>query len=168
MMRFAEHNDIKALGHLYDACGNDLYHFLLTQTDAETARDVCQKTWLKVIERKHQYRNHGKFSAWLFTLGRHILIDQIRADGKLYFQDPTTLKADHVDPPIESLSQQFDRALRGLPIEQREAFCLQQEGFSMQEIAQITHSNSETIKSRIRYAKQTLQRKLEGLHAPNQ
>ena len=51
----------------------------------------------------------------------------------------------------------FDKALMSLPFVQREAFCLQQEGFSLKEIAQITHCEHETIKSRLRYAKATLQ-----------
>jgi DNA-directed RNA polymerase specialized sigma24 family protein len=54
----------------------------------------------------------------------------------------------------------FDYALLSLPFEQREAFCLQQEGFSLQDIASITHCPLETVKSRLRYAKDNIRKVL--------
>ena len=47
---------------------------------------------------------------------------------------------------------QFNALLDALPFLQKEAFILQQEGFSLREVAKITGENSETIKSRLRYA----------------
>ena len=46
---------------------------------------------------------------------------------------------------------------------QREALSLQQEGFSLEDIQQITQSNHETVKTRLRYAKQNL-KTLLGAH----
>ena len=63
-----------------------------------------------------------------------------------------------------NLAHAFDYELGALPFEQREAFCLQQEGFGLQEIADITHSKIETVKSRLRYAKTTLRNNLEKYH----
>ncbi|WP_338324804.1 sigma factor-like helix-turn-helix DNA-binding protein [Pseudoalteromonas phenolica] len=47
---------------------------------------------------------------------------------------------------------------------QREALSLQLEGFSLQEISTITHSEVETIKTRLRYAKQALKQRLGDSH----
>jgi DNA-directed RNA polymerase specialized sigma24 family protein len=60
-----------------------------------------------------------------------------------------------------SFINQFNIGLSLLPFSQKEAFFLQQEGFSLAQIAQLTASESETVRSRIRYAKQALKKHLE-------
>ena len=54
----------------------------------------------------------------------------------------------------------FDAALKQLRFVQREAITLQQESFSLTYIELITQSSLETIKTRLRYAKQNLKRLL--------
>jgi RNA polymerase sigma factor (sigma-70 family) len=166
MLAYAEKADSKLLSQLYDQCADDLYHFLLSQAGSELAKDISQLTWLKVIEKKHLYRDSGRFTAWLFTLSRHLLIDELRKSGRLCnLNDKAQLSC---SSPLESsfsnIHKAFDQALRNLCFEQRESFCLQQEGFSLVEIANITSSPIETIKSRLRYAKASLKKQLENDH----
>ena len=56
MLRYAQSGDRTLLTRLYDTCGNDLYHFVVTLSDQTLAKDICQKTWLKVIQKKHLYQ----------------------------------------------------------------------------------------------------------------
>lgn len=165
MLSYAKTGEQVLLSKLYDACGNDLYHFLLTLSDATLAKDISQLTWLKVIEKKHLYRDSGLFKAWLFTLARNLLIDEYRRNQRLVEEvDFDTFVAPE---PLLNKSQDhlqcFNQALDNLPFVQREAFCLQQEMFSLEDIATITHNNIETIKSRLRYAKEHLRAQLQGL-----
>ena len=51
---------------------------------------------------------------------------------------------------------QFNAALAQLPFLQREAFIFQQEGFTVMEISVLTNDSFETIKSRLRYARNNL------------
>lgn len=162
--RFASTADRKLFEQLYDNCADDLYHFLLTQSDRNIAKDICQKTWLKIFEKPHLYNDSGRFIAWLFTIARHALIDEFRKTNHTESNETVIDNLTHSDTPIQGLAQAFDRALLALPFEQREAFCLQQEGFGLQEIAGITHSKTETVKSRLRYAKATLRSSLEKYH----
>lgn len=164
MLKFTETSDKRWLAKLYDNCADDLYHFISTQSDRTLAKDVCQKTWLKVIEKRHLYGRSGRFKAWLFTMGRNVLIDEFRASQKFTseLEQGSERASEHFQ--ADNLRQTFDVALDHLPFKQREAFCLQQEGFGLQEIANITHSNVETVKSRLRYAKNSLRQKLENYH----
>lgn len=168
MVRYAKTGENTLLTQLYDACGDDLYHFVLTLSEPHLAKDICQKTWLKVIEKKHLYSNSGQFKAWLFTLARNQLIDELRSQ-KLTTDQTDTLPSHQAGAAQtqnqQQLANRFDQALCGLPFEQREAFCLQQEGFSLEQISHITHSKTETIKSRLRYAKIQLRKQLESLEA---
>jgi RNA polymerase sigma-70 factor (ECF subfamily) len=59
----------------------------------------------------------------------------------------------------DSLTQ-FDQAIIQLPFYQREAFIFQQEGFTLMDISQLTNESFETVKSRLRYARNNLQKLL--------
>ena len=163
MLRYAQSGDRVLLTKLYDTCGNDLFHFVLTLSDPTLAKDICQKTWLKVIEKKHLYQHTGQFKAWLFTLARNQLIDELRRN-KHNISDTVQLiiGEQNTEANIDdtAVSVLFDHALLALAFEQREAFCLQQEGFSIQSIASITHCPAETVKSRLRYAKANMRKML--------
>ena len=67
-------------------------------------------------------------------------------------------------------AQRADRlrsALDDLPIEQREAFLLHEEGgMGLAEIATVTSASAETVKSRLRHALQKLRKTLGDLPPP--
>lgn len=165
MLSYATCGDQMLLSKLYDACGNDLYHFLLTLSEPTLAKDISQLTWLKVMEKKHLYRDSGMFKAWLFTLARNLLIDEYRKNQKFVDDsDINTFLAPELDnSQTQDRLPRFNRALENLPFVQREAFCLQQEMFSLEDIASITHNNIETVKSRLRYAKDNLREQLKDM-----
>lgn len=168
MGQYALSGERKYLEQLYDASCNDLYHFLLTLSDEDLAKDICQKTWLRVIEQKHKYRSDGRFQAWLFTIARNLLMDEFRKSNRLQSLDTEVVNEANTEcNKIESIDAQdmlqaLDQALNKLPWSQREAFVLHQEGFGIAEISEITSVPYEAIKSRIRYAKQTLRALLEN------
>lgn len=171
MGQYAVSGEKKYLEQLFNASNQDLYHFLLTLSDADLAKDICQKSWLRVIEQRHKYRSDSRFQPWLFTIGRNLLVDEYRKTNRwqsLEGDVEHTLSASPSESPSEQvafkgqyLQQAFNQALATLPWLQREAFVLYQEGFGVAEISEITAEPYEAIKSRIRYAKQTLSQSLE-------
>ncbi len=53
-----------------------LFRYLLYITgNRERAEDFFQETWIRVLERGHQYDGKSKFEAWLFSIARHLVID---------------------------------------------------------------------------------------------
>lgn len=158
MYQYAKTGNHKYLSELYDQSGKDLYHFVLTLSDSDTAKDICQKAWLKVIEKRHLYQVNGKFMAWLFKIARHQLIDEYRKTRPSESTDELVQMDKETMPVIQ---QAFEVCLSQLPWQQREAFCLQQQGFSLNQICDITGDDYEAIKSRLRYAKKTLKTRLE-------
>jgi RNA polymerase sigma factor (sigma-70 family) len=186
IQRYAAKKESHILARLYDNCERDLYHFLLSLTDPELAQEIAQLTWLKVIEKSHLYRDEGSFKAWIFTIARRCLIDEFRKQGRFQelFDDNSDESALHDSDTKDSLTQksskltevelslqnssassltaQFNIALSALPFVQKEAFCLQQEEFSLSDIALLTNTQIETVKSRIRYAKKALKKHLEN------
>ncbi|EAR07613.1 sigma-70 family RNA polymerase sigma factor [Reinekea blandensis] len=153
---------------------NALYHFLLTLADPVLAEDISQQVWTGLIERPDQYQAQAaSFRTWLFTVGRNRTVDELRRQQR--WQWPSTddsaidrtIDDEHVTLTFterDDLNEAFDQALTALPFVQREAISLQLEGFSLADIALITHDKPETIKSRLRFARQQLKHSLEENH----
>lgn len=141
----AQHHASLAL--LIERYGDNLYHFLVTLSDAQLAEDASQTTWLKVIERRSLYqRLTASFKTWLFILGRNTLVDELRRVNRWVWQtldeEPLLSDEDDVLEFIEraDIQHQFDQALCSMPLLQRETLLLQLEGFSLQQIAVICNA----------------------------
>ena len=172
MARYAKSGENRHLEQLIALYSNDLYHYLVTQSNTHLAYDVSQQTWLKVIEKRNLYQAQTTPKAWLFKLARNTLIDEYRKQQHFVELDENSLQ------PLQSANQSeltnsdshigdthisyeaFNTALKELSFVQREAITLQQEGFSLADIELITQSNAQTIKTRLRYAKQNLKQLL--------
>src|SRR5438046_9256583 len=50
--------------------------------DKARAEDFFQETWIRVLERGHQYDGKSKFEAWLFAIARHLRSEERRV-GKV-------------------------------------------------------------------------------------
>ena len=163
MDSFIKTGDDTALSMLFDMYSNKLYYFLVVLSDTDLAADVSQKTWVKVIEKKHLYKAGTRVDAWLFTIGRHALIDELRRTKRVVYDSDMVEQSASENAASGNVDKtDFNSMLVRLPFLQREALSLQLEGFSIQQISDICHAPSETIKTRIRYAKDNLKSSLRN------
>lgn len=163
--QFARTHHKKYLSAVVAHYNQALFHYLLSQSDAATAQDVLQNTWVKVIERIHLYKYGSSSNFWLFAIARNTLLDELRRQQRWQYQEilDTHITFEHLPEQLDGQAQlaRFNLAIAQLPFAQREAFIFQQEGFSLKEIAQLTDEQQETVKSRLRYAKGSLKKYLE-------
>ena len=152
----------KYLSLLVEQFNLSLFHYLVSQSNKETAEDVLQSTWLKVIKTKNNAKGHTNVKGWLFTIARNALIDELRRQQKWQWQGvhEGLVASNTLEKQLESYDRlaSFNQALEQLPFHQREVFILQQEGFSLMEIAQLTHEEFEAVKSRLRYARTNIKK----------
>lgn len=67
------------LGRLIDRYGEELMGYLTAiLRRRETAEDLFQETWIKVIERIDRFDPESKFAPWLFRIGRNCAYDRLR------------------------------------------------------------------------------------------
>lgn len=148
-----------------------LFHYLVTLSDKDLAEDILQICWIKVMKSAHLYTQGTQVKSWLFTIARHALIDELRKQKRWQCQTLDEVQIETRSPsPEQSMGnteQQtiFNNALANLPFHQREAFIFQKEGFSLNEICQLTGESFETVKTRIRYAKNKLKKSMEQSNA---
>jgi len=164
LLKYYQTKDNGYLEQLVAQYNRAMYHYLLTLSDADLAKDVLQTTWLKVVDLANNERQLPSMPAsvknWLFTIARNLLIDELRRQQRWQWHAITDEHS--VTQPLDySIAQQdklkqLDQALGELPFSQKEALIFQQEGFSIFEISQLTGEGVETIKSRLRYAKNNL------------
>ncbi len=175
MLRYGAKGDEASLAALFDLHNHKLFYFLKMLSDSAVAEDICQRTWIKVIESRHLFKSGDNFQAWLFTIGRRTLIDEFRKNAKLEYNNDAVEAfslvelVKHAQSSVEDDVQKglekdwFKACLQQLPYKQKEALTLQFEGFGLSEIAAICGAERETVKTRIRYAKDSLKTMLEKM-----
>lgn len=84
-LRAAARGDAAAIGRFYDAHVDALYAFVFYRVgrDASLAEDVVQETFTRALAQVAAYEpSRGSVVAWLCTLSRNAIRDQLRAHGR--------------------------------------------------------------------------------------
>ena len=122
------------------------------------AEELYQEIWIRVIEARRRYAPSARFTTWLYTIAHNRLVDYWRHKELTVVSSDEEVSAGAASDPArqaegrEALAR-FARALQELPHAQREAFLLHEEaGLTALEIAAVTGSEPEAVKSRLRYA----------------
>jgi len=144
----------------------------------DLAEDLFQETWIRVLERGHQYDGKREFSTWLYAVARNLTIDYLRRkkpaslDALMENEEHAPLEPTDRGPAAWEVVQQHEQAERinaalvGIPAEYREAVVLRfQEGMALQEIAQVTGAGLGTVKSRLYRGLDMLMSRLKGAWA---
>ena len=138
-----------------------IYRYLLRMTGSrETAEELTQDVFVRVLKGLEQYQEQDRERAWLFRIARNLRCDLARRSRR---QPSTPL--DEVEP-IEAQRQELQlslaRALAALAEDDREAFVLREiGGFSYVEISAICETSPAAVRSRIYRARLALRQALE-------
>lgn len=171
-----------AFARLYDRYRGPTYRYFLRQLPADQADDCFQSLWLRVIDQAPRFRPAGAFSGWLFTLAHNLLMDHYRQRGRLREVESADATEPDPDDPAHgsgALADGFElpdaaaarQELRGrlltllaqLPFHQREAWVLKQEtALTVAEVAAVTGTSIEGVRSRLRYATRKLKAGMAG------
>jgi RNA polymerase sigma-70 factor, ECF subfamily len=133
----------------------------------DSAEDLVQETWMRVLDRARQYDGRSRFEPWLFSIARHLAIDHLRREGRDMVAE-LEAPPDAADSPfaIAARSEDASRiatAMDGLPPAYREALLLRfQEELSLEEISQVAGAPVSTVSSRIQRGLAILRTQLEG------
>jgi RNA polymerase sigma factor (sigma-70 family) len=130
-----------------DLYADGLFRFILkNMKDEERARDVVQDTFEKVWQRVHEIQA-DKAKSYLFTTAYHTMIDNIRKN-----KHTTPLESDHDDiihhdNQYNDLKSLLQLGLQKLSPVQRSVVLLRDyEGYSYEEIGEITGLSSAQVK----------------------
>jgi len=162
----------RAFDAIVDRYQTRLLNFIYrTVGDRERSEDLVQEVFIRVHRHLARFDRSKKFSTWIYTIASNLAKNELRNRSRnpivlfqtmtagwddeerpLEFEDPSARPDDlfrkrHVRALVEQTVAQ-------LPQHHREVFVLRElEGRSYEEIADITHCNLGTVKSRLNRAR---------------
>ena len=173
MHRF-QGGDARAFEVLVRRHRTPLFSFLVRLTgDRGRAEDLCQEAFLKVVRASGDWEPRARVQTWLYAIARNLAVDVARRQtfrrAEPLDAGPAAAAAADDPPPDRAaesalLRPKLEAALAGLPDEQREVFLLREyAGLRFHEIAEVTGTPENTVKSRMRYALEGLRERLAAL-----
>jgi len=177
MTRFQQ-GEAAAFEKLYERFSGPILGFLHRQCgDRETAMDLQQDVFIKVVTRALSFQHQSRFSTWIYTIARNSAVD---ASRRAVHRRHRSLEEKSRDsgPRLEDrlrgagsmpdrsaiagrLREDLVASIDALPADQREVFLLREyHGLPFDEIAEVVGAKVGTVKSRMRYALEFLRREL--------
>ena len=151
--------------HYYPRCLRFARSMLHDEQDAEEA---VQDAWVRVHRALPRYEEQERFDSWLFR----ILANRCRTRSGRLGRDAQVMVHDHPGMELlvstahtedrEAWREEIRYALAQLPAPQREAFLLHHvEGFSYDEMADLTGLGVSALKMRVKRAVDQLRERLQ-------
>lgn len=178
MVRY-QRGDRDAFAELLRRYETQIFNFSLRYLrSADLAEDVTQDTFLRIVQRAAEFKHESRFSTWLYAIARNLCLDELRKQKhrkhpSLDQNDPSGRSLEEKVPDSKpgtsaersavshEIRAQVVLAVEDLPEDQREVFLLRHVGdVSFKDIATITGVGENTVKSRMRYALERLQKSL--------
>jgi len=164
--------ETRAFDVIYHRYRSRLLNFVYrTVGDRERAEDLVQEAFVRVHRHLARFDRSKKFSTWIYTIASNLAKNELRNRGRnpvVLFQ-ALSADQDDEDRPLEfedtssrpddlfhkrQMRQLVEEAVAQLPPHHREVFVLRElEGRSYEEIADATHCNLGTVKSRLNRAR---------------
>ena len=181
LMVLYQRGEVRAFEVLLSRHRKPVYNFILRFVgDKETAEDLLQEAFMRVIRGAEAYKRQAKFTTWLYTIARNLCVDQTRRrkhrkhasldapmdqgdeSGTLLDVIPSNEMASDRKSVNKQLHQKMQQAIEALSEEQREVF-LMREFLDMpfKQIADVVGVPENTVKSRMRYALEKLRLELD-------
>jgi RNA polymerase sigma-70 factor (ECF subfamily) len=130
-----------------DLFADGVYRFILKNLkDEENARDIVQDAFTKMWEKVRDI-SFEKSKSYLFTAAYHTMIDFIRKERPKETIDNLANMNSTENAGYSDLKEILDEAVEKLPDNQRSVLLLRDyEGYSYEEIGQITGLNESQVK----------------------
>lgn len=130
-----------------DSYADGVYRFILKSLkDDEWARDIVQDSFVKLWEKVRDV-NVEKAKSYLFTTAYHTMIDFIRKNNRFDEYNPEMQGNEYVANAYNDLKDVINEAVAKLPEIQRSVVLLRDyEGYSYEEIGEITGLNESQVK----------------------
>lgn len=161
----------KEYNRIVDQHADGLFRFILKNLkDEDNSRDVVQDTFEK-LWLNHEKVEFSKAKSYLFTTGYHTMIDHIRKHKRISLVEEHQENAYYYSDHYQGARETLETALAHLPPVQKSVVMLRDyEGYSYQEIAEITNLNEGQVKVYIHRARMFLRtfiQKMEDYYREN-
>ena len=177
---FQDENAIEAYEILVkrfkDPLMNFVYRFL---GDRDIASDIVQDTMIKFYLNKDSYQSIAKFSTWIYTIAGNLSKNELKRRKRRVIlsisnDDPDDITLQIEDKKFIAPDRAADNSIKGDMVQRallkvkpiyRELVILRDiDGFSYEEISEMTDLSLGTVKSRINRGRAYLQKLLKNIY----
>ena len=147
-----------------DRYADALFRFALASLrNRMEAEDVVQDSFARVWEHRHQV-DFDKAKSYLFTTAHHLIVDQARQRRDEVAVESLFQLPDHRGSAYPDVNEILHKAVATLPEVQRTAVLLRDyEGYSYQEIGDITGQTEAQVKINIFRARTALRNTIKSM-----
>jgi RNA polymerase sigma factor (sigma-70 family) len=130
-----------------DQYSDNIYRFALKNLrDSEKAKDIVQDTFMKLWVKVDDV-NYEKVKSYLFTSAYHSMVDLSRKEKRVGEYNESKVKKMGHSEQYSDAKEILDAAVAKLPDIQRQMILLRDyEGYSYEEIGEITNLNESQVK----------------------
>lgn len=115
LMRLYQNGDEDAFKALYTRYSSKIYGFLNKRLkNNEVVAEIYQEVFIKIHKSKHLYNDSLPALAWIFTVTRTTMIDELRKNKKNQIIDNYEL--DKIPTDLEKTAPQFEQAVESLAL----------------------------------------------------
>lgn len=174
LLRKVQAGDEQAFRELFYRYKAKLFSFLLDLTRSRAqAEDMLQEIFLKIWIHRANLQKVKDFDAYLFTIGRYLVVDSVRRIGRESIflrqtsRDNTSAYSADREFAAKEIYELYQRALDRLPPQQLKVYLLHSEkGLRQQEIANQLNLSLSTVQNHMFRAVQNIRSFLSGAYAP--
>ena len=147
-----------------DLYADSIYRFVVKNLkDSEKSKDIIQDVFEKVWK-KVENIEYKKIKSYLFTSAYHTMLDYIKKDKKMTSLEGNNFPEKGYTKEYSGLNEVLETALDRLPEIQKSVILLRDyEGYSYQEIGEITDLKEAQVKVYIYRARKALQKYLVSI-----
>ncbi|QKS69908.1 sigma-70 family RNA polymerase sigma factor [Paenalkalicoccus suaedae] len=161
-----EHDKDVLLDHMMHQYGDGILHLAYTYVKNEaTAEDLTQEIFVKSYQKLHQFKQQSSLKTWLYRIASNHCKDYVKSfhhrkmivHDKLFDALPSATK--QVEETVIQTSEEHTlaNAVMHLPLKYREVIHMHYyEDMSLAEIHDVTSVNINTLKTRLKRAKDLL------------
>ncbi len=160
----AASGDISAFEEIYKTYGGFVYTLALKVTrNTHDAEEITQEVFLKIYSHLRGFRFRSSFKTWVYRIAINTSFNYLRKHKKekqqvVHVEDIQQIPTKEIEPDYTNEKrEEISRALLTLNLQQKTCILLREiEGLSYQEISQALKIPINTVRSRIKRARQAL------------
>ncbi|WP_237390293.1 RNA polymerase sigma factor [Fulvivirga sediminis] len=133
--------------------------------DSDTANEVLQQVYLKVLEGRAKYRGNSTVKTWLFSVVKYTAIDLLKKESKFSSLDMADISRLPNDTS-ETETENYEALLKLLPERQQEVLLLVfYHNLTLEEVAEVLNVSLGTVRTHYDRGKKKLKELIQDKYA---